>query len=199
MDRRRSKAARFDEWTADGAGAALAFPTPPNLIEVTTERVRSGSYAAKLTVDGAPGSEHGSSVLARTGDAAADRAPTTASGTTFRAASPSAMYWVIFKFRQEDQSTMDELYDLDLINLDTGEMSLQLYDHRRQAVVPLDVASPVVPVGQWFQIEAFYRNTQDAPDGSRSGWTAARSSTSPTSRWRRRRGWNGTRAALSRT
>ena len=28
--------------------------------------------------------------------------------------------------------------------------------------MPLDVASPVVPVGQWFQIEAFYRNAQDA-------------------------------------
>ena len=27
--------------------------------------------------------------------------------------------------------------------------------------MPLDVASPVVPVGQWFQIEAFYRNAQD--------------------------------------
>ena len=27
--------------------------------------------------------------------------------------------------------------------------------------MPLDVPSPVVPVGQWFQIEAFYRNTQD--------------------------------------
>jgi hypothetical protein len=57
---------------------------------------------------------------------------------------------------------MDELYDLDLINLDSGEMSLQLYDHSRQAVVPLDEANPVVPVGQWFQIEAFYRNAQDA-------------------------------------
>ena len=57
---------------------------------------------------------------------------------------------------------MDELYDLDLVNLDSGEMSLQLYDHRRQAIVPLDVADPVVPVGQWFQIEAFYRNAQDS-------------------------------------
>jgi hypothetical protein len=57
---------------------------------------------------------------------------------------------------------MDELYDLDLINLDSGEMSLQLYDHRHQAVVPLDAAAPIVPVGQWFQIEAFYRNAQDA-------------------------------------
>ena len=28
----------FDEWTADGAGAAQAYPTPANLIEVTSER-----------------------------------------------------------------------------------------------------------------------------------------------------------------
>ena len=72
------------------------------------------------------------------------------------------MYWVIFKFRQQDQSTADELFDLDLINLDTGEMSLQLYDFRQGAAVPLDVPSPIVPVQQWFQIEAFYRNAQDA-------------------------------------
>jgi len=56
---------------------------------------------------------------------------------------------------------MDELFDLDLINLDTGEMSLQLYDHRRPGVVPLDAPDPIVPVGQWFQVEAFYRNAQD--------------------------------------
>jgi hypothetical protein len=151
----------FDEWTADSAGAAQAYPMPSNVIEVTTERVRGGSYAAKLTVDGTPGSEHGSSVLARTGAPL----PTAAYYSVWYYLPRSITvgdYWVIFKFRQEDQSTMNELYDLDLVNLDTGEMSLQLYDHRHQADVPLDVASPVVPVGQWFQIEAFYRNTQDS-------------------------------------
>jgi hypothetical protein len=150
----------FDEWSADSAGGAQAYPTPPNLIEVTTERVRRGGYAAKLTIDAAAGSEHGSSVLARTGE---PLPPTAYYSIWYYLPRTIAVgdYWVIFKFRQEDQSTPNELFDLDLINLDTGEMSLQLYDHRREADLPLDVANPVVPVGQWFQIEAFYRNAQD--------------------------------------
>ena len=41
-------------------------------------------------------------------------------------------------------------------------MTLMLYDHRIGGGVPLDVTDPVVPVGQWFQVEAFYRNAQDA-------------------------------------
>lgn len=150
----------FDEWTADSAGGAQAYPMPPNLIEVTTERVRSGRYAAKLTVDGTPGSEHGSASLGRHGAPL----PTAAYYSVWYYLPRSITvgdYWVIFKFRQEDQATMNELFDLDLVNLDTGEMSLQLYDHHRQADLPLDVVNPVVPVGQWFQIEAFYRNTQD--------------------------------------
>jgi hypothetical protein len=150
----------FDEWTADGGGDALAFPQPPNLIELTTERVRHGSYAAKLTIDAPAGGSRGSAALARSGGALPEAAYYSAWYYLPRSITVG-MYWVIFKFRQQDQSTMDELFDLDLINLDSGEMSLQLYDHRRQGVVPLDLTNPVVPVGRWFQIEAFYRNAQD--------------------------------------
>ncbi len=151
----------FDEWSGDSAGSAWAFPSPPGLTELTTERVRHGSYAAKLTVDAPAGSGQTSAVLSRAGGSLPQAAYYSAWYYLPRTITVNT-YWVIFKFRQQDASTMDELYDLDLINLDTGEMSLQLYDHRRGgAVVPLDVASPVVPVGQWFQIEAFYRNAQD--------------------------------------
>ena len=93
---------------------------------------------------------------------------------------------------------MDELFDLDLINLPTGEMSCS---STITAVgnVALDVTDPVVPVGQWFQIEAFYRNAQDAR-GRLTFWLdGRRSSTSRTSRWRRRRGSSGTRPASART
>jgi len=115
---------------------------------------------AKLTIDAPPGGSRGSSVLLRAGDSLPSEAYYSAWYYLPRSISVG-MYWVIFKFRQQDQATMDELYDLDLINLPTGEMSVQLYDHRR-GNVDLDVPSPVVPVGQWFQVEAFYRNTQDA-------------------------------------
>ncbi len=150
----------FDEWTGDSAGAALAFPAPPNLIEVSNERVRHGGYAARLTIDAPPGGSRGSAVLARAGDLPAQGYY---SAWYYLPRSIAVgNYWVIFKFRHQDQSTMDELYDMDLVNLDSGEMSLQLYDHRRPGVVPLDVTNPIVPVGQWFQIEAFYRNAADA-------------------------------------
>jgi hypothetical protein len=36
-------------------------------------------------------------------------------------------------------------------------MTLRLYDHR-SGDIPLDVAEPTVPVGTWFQVEAYYRN-----------------------------------------
>ena len=95
-------------------------------------------------------------------------------------------YWVIFKFRMrtdaDNPNTADELFDVNLDNLPTGEMTLRLFDHRSGGDIPLDVASPVVPVGGWFQVEGFYRNTQDQAAASPSGWTAARSSTC-TGRW----------------
>ena len=150
--------ANFDEWMGDGNGAAQAFPDPANVIEVSTERVRHGADAAKLTID-APSGSQGSAALSRFGVL-----PVQAYYSAWYYLPRTVTvgnYWVIFKFRQQDQSTMDEFYDLDLVNLQTGEMSLQLYDHRRQAVVDLDMKDPVVPVGQWFQIEAFYRNAQD--------------------------------------
>lgn len=154
----------FDEWMGDSAGAALAFPAPPNLIEVSNERVRHGGYAARLTIDAPPGGSRGSAVLARSGDLPAQGYY---SAWYYLPRSIAVgNYWVIFKFRHQDQSTMDELYDMDLVNLDSGEMSLQLYDHRRPGVVPLDVTNPIVPVGQWFQIEAFYFNSRNAADAT---------------------------------
>jgi hypothetical protein len=72
---------------------------------------------------------------------------------------------VIFKFRQRtiatDDATAGELFDLDLRDLPSGEMTVLLYDHRLGKNVALDVAAPVVPVGAWFHVEAFYRNSQD--------------------------------------
>jgi len=150
----------FDEWTGDDAGLAQAYPEPANTIAVATERFHHGGYAAKLSVDAPQGGSRGSAVLSRAGAPLPQEAYYSAWYYLPRSVTVG-MYWVIFKFRQQDQNTMDELFDLDLINLDSGEMSLQLYDFRIPGVVPLDAADPIVPVAQWFQIEAFYRNAQD--------------------------------------
>jgi hypothetical protein len=153
----------FSEWTATPGGTATAFPAP-NMFEASTERVHHGSYAAKLTV--APGTD---GAQANVGLVRSGNLPVEAYYSAWYYLPRTVIvgtYWVIFKFRMrtvaDDPSTSTELYDLDLTNLPSGEMSLRLYNHVTAGDVALDVDAPVLPVGQWFQIEAFYRNAADS-------------------------------------
>lgn len=152
----RFEGATFDEWTVEGGGAE-AYPTPPNLLEISEERARRGRFAAKLTIDAATEQQQTSQLVLRR-DLPPDAyysawyyLPRSVNVETF---------WVIAKFRTELAATADELYDLDLVNLPGGEMTLVLYDHRLPGRVPLEL-EPVVPVGQWFQVEARFRNVPD--------------------------------------
>jgi len=76
-----------------------------------------------------------------------------------------ALGWVIMKFRMrtvlDDPTTEAELFDVNFQNPSVGAMSLRLYDHR-SGDRTLDVPNPVVSVGAWFQLEAFYRDAADA-------------------------------------
>jgi hypothetical protein len=126
----------FDEWTADGAGSTFAFPEGGNRVEISGVRVRHGAYAAKLTVEAVPGGAQGSAVLARAGGALPVEGYYSAWYYLPRSVSVSVnvgRYWVIFKFRQQNGDAVDELFDLDLINLDAGEMSLISRWRRRRS------------------------------------------------------------------
>lgn len=161
----RFESGGFDEWTSVPGRGAMAFPTDPNnKIEVSTERAHSGSYAARLTIDASSAGVQENALLSRAGDLPIE-AYYSAWYYLPRSVSVGT-YWVIFKFRQRsvatDPSTEAELFDLDLVDLPSGEMSLLLYDHRIAHNIALDVPDPIVPVGTWFQVEAFYRNAADA-------------------------------------
>jgi hypothetical protein len=154
----------FAEWTGVSGGDAQSFPAPPNTIAVSSDRAHHGSYAAELTITAGPDNTQENAALSRAGGL-----PQAAyySGWFYLTRSVTVgTFWVIFKFRTrenaEDPTTAGEFYDLDLTNLPSGEMTLQLYSHRTGANIPLDVVDPVVPVGGWFQIEAYYRNADDA-------------------------------------
>jgi hypothetical protein len=155
----------FSEWTGAPGGAVDANPTPPSMIEVSADHARLSRYAAKLTIDaGSDGTQENTAMSLK------GNLPTEAYYSAWYYLPHSATvgtFWVISKFRMrtvaDDATTEQELYDLDLVNLPTGEMSLQLFDHRMGGfIVPLDATGVVVPVGVWFQIEAFYRNAPDA-------------------------------------
>jgi hypothetical protein len=161
----------FPEWTSVPGGNYGAFP-PPNNVEVSSEYVHHGRFAAKLTINAPVDNPQGyGSSLVRQGNL-----PVQAYYSAWYYL-PSkvtvGIYWVIMKFRYrtvaDDPTTENELFDLNLKNLPGGDMSLRLYDHR-SGDLPLDVADPIVPVGNnvWFQVEALYR--ADALDGQFALW-----------------------------
>jgi hypothetical protein len=153
----------FSEWTGVAGGDAQAFPMPPNTIAVSNGQAHTGDFAAALTIAAGSDGTQENSVLSRAGGL-----PTEAyySAWYYLPYSVSVgTFWVIFKFRMRtdanDASTASELYDMDLATLPSGEMTLELYDHQTAADLPLDVSNPIVPVEEWFQLEAFYRAASD--------------------------------------
>jgi hypothetical protein len=149
------------EWT-DVGGTADA--RSPNAIVISGDRAHGGHLSAKLSV---------STPLAGVQqDASFGRSSSDGPLEAYYSAwyyLPSrvsvGVFWVIMKFRTRrvltDPATSDELYDLNLRTLPSGDMSLRLYSHRTGGDLPLSTVDPIVPVGRWFQIEAFYRNAAD--------------------------------------
>jgi len=162
----------LNEWTGVTGGGVAAFPAP-NAVDVSTDPVHRGKYAARLTLQTASDGSQANAGLSRTGFL-----PVEAYYSAWYYL-PSAVdvstFWVIFKFRMrsvaDDASTTAELFDLNLANTSSGGMTLRLYDWR-SGDIPLDVAAPPVPVATWFQVEAYYRNPGSNP-GTDAGSTDA--------------------------
>jgi hypothetical protein len=158
----RHEGNNFDEWIAPPGGSANASPAS-NTVETSNENAHRGSFSAKLSINAAANGVQSNAGMSRRGILSAEAyysawyyLPRSVAVGTF---------WVISKFRTrdvvDDGATEKELFDLDLANLPTGEMTLRLYDHR-SGDIPLSVPDPVVPVGRWFQVETFYKNAPDA-------------------------------------
>ena len=155
----------FDEWTSTHDGSANAVPSPPNSIKVSSDYAHHGRYAAELVIDAPPGGDQQNTGLVRKGELLPTEAyysawyylPHTISVGTF---------WLLFKFRLRtdaaDSTSDQEFYDIGLVNASDGSLTLRIYDHRSGLNLPLVTPPPVVPVSVWFQIEAYYRNAQDA-------------------------------------
>lgn len=157
----RFESGTFAEWT-DSGGSADA--RSPNTIQVSTQLAHEGGFSAKLAVSTPTAGAQQSASFALSG-VLPDEAYYSA-WYYLPSRVSVGVFWILMKFRVRrvatDASTDDELYDLNLKTLPSGDMSLRLYSHRPGGDVPLDVPDPIVPVGRWFQIEAFYRNVPDA-------------------------------------
>ena len=156
----RHETGDFSEWTEGGKGGAEA-DAPDTAIAVSTDFAHSGRYSAKLT-NGAV-SMYEDTHLWRE-----DNYPAEAYYSAWfylpRAYQTTAD-WSIVQFQVPttgDSGVIGQLLDIDLRSLPDGDLILSVYDHRAAYLrSPTPDPAILVPVGQWFQIEAFYRNVND--------------------------------------
>jgi hypothetical protein len=122
---------------------------------VSSERAHSGSYAAKFTIDTSDGTDHTARAYRRTAPGGAYYSAWFYLNETHS----SFSWWTFFLFRaltdpQNIESAVN-LWDIGLERRPNGDLALLFFDHMTLA----DVSAPadnVVPVGQWFHLEAYF-------------------------------------------
>ena len=139
-------------WTSEGGGAEIV--TSPN-------PTRSGEYSFRSSVT-APGAGTQSGAQASRGGGLPTEAYYSA-WYYFPQGVSSTNYWLFSKFRSRtdpnDDSTVVNTWDLDVMTDSNGVMSLALYHHSNSDGQTAD--TPSIPIGRWFQVEAFLRAVND--------------------------------------
>jgi hypothetical protein len=148
------------EWTEGGKGGTAA-DAPDTALAISTDYAHSGRSSVKLT-NGAV-SMYEDAHLWREDDY-----PTEAYYSAWfylPRAYQTTDDWSIMELEVPtggDSGVIGLLLDIDLRSLPDGDLILSVYDHRAAYLrSPTPDPAILVPVGQWFQIEAFYRNVND--------------------------------------
>lgn len=154
----------FTEWTADGKGGYSA-DTPDTSVVISTAFAHTGTHSVKLS-NSTPSMYVSAYETARLWrqDTVPDEAYYSAWFYLPEEYQTSAD-WIIMQFRAPaagDGGPLAQTLDVDLRSLPSGDLILDLYDHRPQYLrSPTADPGIPVPIGRWFQVEAFYRNIGD--------------------------------------
>jgi hypothetical protein len=146
-------------WTSDGQG--YVWTDQGGALGVTSAYRRSGHFALQATV-ASPGTDiQSAGTVSRIWEDPADAFYS----AWFFIPQPitTTSYWVLFKFRSRSpQSEVGDvdLWDVDVTTSTSGQMVFQLYGHTlAEQPGPSTLG---VPLGRWFQIEAFLAPRTDA-------------------------------------
>ncbi|MDF3065066.1 MAG: hypothetical protein K0R38_667 [Polyangiaceae bacterium] len=76
---------------------------------------------------------------------------------------PSA-WWSIFLFRAvKDRNASQDLWSVNLTRTDADELTLSLYDHVSGKTTAAPSPPPIVPIEEWFQLQAYLEQSYDEP------------------------------------
>jgi hypothetical protein len=126
---------------------------------LSTEQYHSGKASAKATIDTRGGTDQISRLYRRV---SADEAYYSAWFFLGEDHTPTR-WWSFFLFRAvQDRAKSIDLWSVDLIREGTDELTLTLFRHATNSNVDIP-AKPIVPVGKWFQLEAYLRAKPGEP------------------------------------
>ncbi len=158
----RHETGDLSEWTEGGPSkGGTAADAPDTSLAVSTDFAHTGRYSVKLT----------NGAVAMYEDAHLWREDSYPPEAYYSAwfylprAYQTTADWSIVQLQVPitgDSGVIGQLLDIDLRSLPDGDLILSVYDHRAAYLrSPTPDPAILVPVGQWFQIEAFYRNVND--------------------------------------
>jgi len=139
------------------AAGSVSNKSASSMIAVSAAQGHTGSHEAQLQISMTDQQQINCS-LTRTGITLPERAYYSAwYYLPQRYSVGPGGFWLIMKFRRRDgNGTQHELYDLGLKDAGT-DMTLHLYNWDKGTnESSLDALNPQVPIGTWFQLEAYY-------------------------------------------
>lgn len=160
------------EWNSDSP--RFADPADATNVRVSDARARSGRYALSITrppsgVEGGPVIGHAAGLPKEAYYAAWFYLPDDY---------PVKTYWAIMELRSiglaDSPDALQEGIDIRLRKLPGGQFTLYVFAHDGAFLQPPLVDPPaLVPVGQWFHVETFFRLAPDA-SGALQVWLDGR-------------------------
>jgi hypothetical protein len=154
-DHENGSLSQWDEGADADAGGYYADAAPP---EHSTEQARSGQASAKLTID----TNAGDSIARLYRRLEARDAYYSAWFYLAEDHTPGS-WWSIFLFRAvQDRAESIDLWSLDLERRGDGTLTLVLFDHEASETIEVP-GEPVVPVRQWFQVQAHLVQAEGEP------------------------------------
>ena len=144
----------LNEWTLNDCGGEFNSGVADTV--ASTEESRSGNYSAKLTWFG-PGDS--ATRLFRWCEPQRNTELYYSAWFFFPRTYRPGLYWNIFQWKSKTSSVNDPFFILNIANRTDGNMYFYLYDWQRRASNAQTKVN--VPVGRWFQVEAYYRCAAD--------------------------------------
>lgn len=149
----------WDDGPDADSGGYYADATSPSYV---SGHARSGNGSAKATIDTA--ADTGAGQIARLYRRIEAREGYYSAWFNLAEDHDPSAWWSIFLFRAvKDRNASKDLWSVNLTRTEDDELTLSLYDHVSGKTTAAPAPLPVIPVGEWFELQAYLSQAYGEP------------------------------------